>query len=45
MGNGQSVSHDQVAALAYRFWMERGCVHGFDQEDWYRAEQQLFGAQ
>ena len=40
-GNGSSISHDQVAQLAHRFWNERGRVHGHHEEDWYRAEQAL----
>lgn len=40
-GNGSSVSRDQVAQLAHRFWNERGRVHGHHEEDWYRAEQAL----
>jgi hypothetical protein len=32
---------DEVASLAYRFWQERGCPDGSDQEDWYRAENEL----
>jgi hypothetical protein len=35
------VSHDQVAELAHRFWAERGHQHGYDAEDWFRAEQAL----
>lgn len=35
------VTHDQVAMLAHRFWIERGHQHGFDAEDWFRAEQAL----
>ena len=35
------VNHDQVAAIAYRIWQERGCPIGSDQEDWYRAEAEL----
>jgi hypothetical protein len=34
-------NHDDVAALAYRFWQRRGCPIGSDQEDWFRAEQEL----
>jgi hypothetical protein len=39
--NGNSISHDQVALLAHRFWTERGRVHGHHEEDWFRAEQAL----
>ena len=35
-GNG-----DGVAALAYHMWQERGCPTGSDQEDWFRAENEL----
>jgi hypothetical protein len=34
-------ARDQVAALAYQLWLERGSPIGSDQEDWYRAEAQL----
>ena len=40
-GNGRSISHDQVAQLAHRFFAERGRVHGHDEEDWFRAGQAL----
>jgi Protein of unknown function (DUF2934) len=39
--NGNSISHDQVAMLANRFWNERGRTHGHHEEDWFRAEQEL----
>jgi hypothetical protein len=35
------ISREQVAELAHRFWIERGFQHGFDAEDWLRAEQEL----
>lgn len=35
------VTHEQVATLAHQFWIERGHQHGFDAEDWFRAEQAL----
>ena len=38
-----SVSHDEVAMLAHRFWKERGHNHGHHEEDWFRAEQELRG--
>ena len=40
-GKSNSISHDQVALLAHRFWIERGYVHGRHEEDWFRAEQEL----
>jgi hypothetical protein len=36
--NGSSISHDQVAQLAHRFFIERGHTHGHHEEDWFRAE-------
>jgi hypothetical protein len=38
-----SVSHDEIARLAHKFWAERGRQHGHDAEDWLRAEQELRG--
>jgi hypothetical protein len=32
---------DEVAPLAYKLWQERGCPLGSDQEDWFRAENEL----
>jgi Protein of unknown function (DUF2934) len=34
-------SRDEVARLAYLYWLDRGCQNGFADEDWFRAEQQL----
>lgn len=34
-------SFDQVARLAHQLWIERGHQHGYDAEDWFRAEQML----
>ena len=28
----------EIERLAYQFFVERGFQHGFDQEDWQRAE-------
>ena len=33
--------HEQVAALAYRFWQERGCPDGSPEADWSQAEEKL----
>jgi hypothetical protein len=38
-----SVSHDEIACLAHKYWAERGGQHGHDAEDWLRAEQELRG--
>jgi hypothetical protein len=35
---------EEVAALAYQLWIERGSPHGSHEEDWFRAEQELRGA-
>ncbi len=38
-GSALSASQQaQVEKLAYQFFVERGCEHGHDQEDWLRAE-------
>jgi hypothetical protein len=34
-------SKEQIAALAHRYWAERGYQHGQDADDWFRAEQEL----
>jgi hypothetical protein len=33
------VKVEQVQDVAYRLFLERGGVHGHDQEDWLKAEQ------
>lgn len=37
----KSISHEEIARLAHRFWIERGRQHGHHQEDWLRAEREL----
>ena len=34
-------SKEQIAALAHKYWAERGFKHGQDANDWFRAEQEL----
>ena len=34
-------SPEQIAALAHKYWAERGFQHGQDADDWFRAEQEL----
>ncbi len=40
-GRSDSVDENAIAALAYQLWQERGCPIGSDQEDWYRAEEDM----
>jgi hypothetical protein len=35
------ISYEEVALLAHQFWAERGHEHGYHEDDWYRAEQEL----
>jgi hypothetical protein len=35
------VSPTDIAARAYEIYLDRGASHGFDGEDWVRAEQEL----
>jgi Protein of unknown function (DUF2934) len=37
-------SHDQIAALAQKYWAERGYADGHAEHDWLRAEQDLMKA-
>lgn len=37
----QSVSHEEIAKLAYCYWADRGYQGGSPEEDWLRAEQTL----
>jgi hypothetical protein len=32
---------EQIAALAYALWQERGCPEGAAEQDWFEAEQQV----
>lgn len=36
-------THDEIAALAYNLYKDRGCQAGHDKEDWIYAEQLLTG--
>jgi hypothetical protein len=36
-----SPSHEEIANLAYSFWVARGYGHGSPEQDWLRAEQEL----
>ena len=37
-------TESEIATVAYRLWLERGCPIGSHQEDWYRAEAMLKNA-
>ena len=39
-----SPTHDQIAALAQKFWAERGYTDGNAEHDWLRAEHELMKA-
>jgi hypothetical protein len=34
-------AHEEIAALAYAYWLERGCFGGDAEQDWLRAEGEL----
>ena len=34
-------NHDEIAALAYDFWLQRGSPIGSPEADWFRAEEEL----
>ena len=36
--------HDAIAVRAYELFLERGCAHGNDLDDWLRAEQELIAS-
>jgi|HubBroStandDraft_5_1064220.scaffolds.fasta_scaffold1778331_2 hypothetical protein len=39
--NAETISEEAIAARAYEKFVARGCVHGFDQEDWAAARFEL----
>lgn len=39
----KTVSHDDIARLAYCYWADRGYQGGDPREDWARAEKALLG--
>jgi hypothetical protein len=41
MEAAEPVNRQEIALLAYQFWLERGCPIGSPEEDWFRAEQVL----
>jgi hypothetical protein len=39
------ISREQVASLAYSYWVARGYAPGSPEQDWLRAERELFAKQ
>ena len=37
-------TREEIASLAHRYYEERGWQHGFHEQDWYRAEQELMAS-
>jgi len=37
----ETISHSDIAALAYLLWQDRGCPEGSPEKDWYEAERKL----
>lgn len=35
--------HEEIAAVAYEFYESKGCLHGFDLDDWLNAERCVLG--
>ena len=35
------LDQESIRARAHQLWVERGCVEGDDQRDWFEAERQL----
>ncbi len=40
-GSNNHGGPEEVAKLAYSYWLARGCPEGSPEEDWFRAEQDL----
>ena len=37
-------AHEEIARMAYLVWLEGGCRHGHDEEDWIEAQRRLLGS-
>lgn len=40
-----AIPHELIALHAYWLFLERGCVHGHDLDDWFMAERELLESQ
>jgi hypothetical protein len=45
VSSGIHPKHEEIAALAYAQWQEKGCPEGTHEEHWLRAEQELIANQ
>jgi hypothetical protein len=36
---------ERIAQRAYEKWLKRGCVHGYDTQDWVEAEREILAEQ
>ena len=39
------IRQEEIATRAFEKFMARGCQHGFDQQDWFDAEEELIAEQ
>jgi len=39
----KEISKEQISHVAYALYLQRGCAHGKDVDDWARAEKELSG--
>jgi hypothetical protein len=39
--SSDTLQQTAISTRAYELWRERGCPNGSDQDDWFRAEQEL----
>jgi hypothetical protein len=37
-------NREKIALPAYAYWMQRGCQGGSPEEDWFRAEREIYSA-
>ena len=41
--SARAATHEEIAKLAFSYWIARGYAHGSAEQDWLRAEQELSG--
>jgi hypothetical protein len=41
--SARTATHEEIAKLAFSYWIARGYAHGSAEQDWLRAEQELSG--